>query len=156
MFCSVNEAYKSICNPVYDGLFKYFSQRYLGTEDRWLLIKAIAWIESRYKPDAVGKANEIGLCQILPSTGALFDYTIEMLYDPTNNIECSSRYLGDLFSRFGTDVKKVVCGYNCGGGRVSGCVASRGIEWFNCIPDSTQRYYRLWLSAFEDLSRCPL
>lgn len=66
-----------------------------------LLLGAVVWVESRYCPQALGKAGEIGLGQIKPATAMGYGIPPEALYDPDLNLYVAARYLRDLFLRFG-------------------------------------------------------
>lgn len=87
------------------------------------LITAIAWQESAFNPAVIGLAGEIGLCQILPSTGAALGYTIPALYDPAKNAQCSFALVREirtrnnidpLYKNFPSEVAVVLGGYNAG------------------------------------------
>lgn len=65
------------------------------------LITAVIWTESRFKADAVGKAGELGLMQVMEPAGREWaqavnykDFSREMLADPRINIEAGCWYLG--------------------------------------------------------------
>jgi soluble lytic murein transglycosylase-like protein len=49
--------------------------------------------ESGFDPNAIGKSGEIGLFQILPSTGADLGYTPEQLRNPRTNVRAGLDYL---------------------------------------------------------------
>jgi hypothetical protein len=56
-------------------------------------------VESRFSPDAVGTAGEIGLFQILPSTAHAFGHQRKDLFDPHVNTRVALIYLSDILSR---------------------------------------------------------
>ncbi|RWO49135.1 MAG: lytic transglycosylase domain-containing protein [Mesorhizobium sp.] len=59
------------------------------------LAKAVIMIESRFQPNQVGRAGEIGLMQIKPSTARMMGYSgsIKDLHDPETNIKYGMKYL---------------------------------------------------------------
>ncbi len=59
------------------------------------LAKAVIMIESRFQPNQVGSAGEIGLMQIKPSTARMMGYSgsIKGLHDPETNIKYGMKYL---------------------------------------------------------------
>jgi hypothetical protein len=63
------------------------------------LALAQAQVESLFSPDAVGRAGEIGLYQVLPSTAAAFGRSAEELFDPHVNTSVALAYLSDILSR---------------------------------------------------------
>lgn len=77
------------------------------------LIKAVAWIESRFDPNAVSNKGAKGLMQLLP-TGAGYGMTDAELLDPKINIMKASKYLASVIQKFDNDVIKGLCGYNHG------------------------------------------
>lgn len=60
------------------------------------LAHAVIKVESNYKVDSLGKAGEIGLMQIKPTTAKLMGYdgTKTGLFDPETNIKYGMKYLG--------------------------------------------------------------
>jgi soluble lytic murein transglycosylase-like protein len=90
------------------------AKRY-GVDPR--LLAAIATVETRWDPTAVGSHGELGLTQVLPSTGAwlarqagLAEYN---LADPETSLKLSALYLSMLMNEYGTPEKALAC-YNGG------------------------------------------
>jgi len=90
----------------------------LGIDPRLSL--ALIYRESKFDPNAVGDAGEIGLGQIKPTTGKLMGYTEKDLKDPSKNIDATLQYLNQNLIKF-TDPKTklpdpvlAVAGYNAG------------------------------------------
>ena len=93
------------------------------------LIKAIIWRESRFNPNAVGKANEIGLMQI--TDGAVADWcrinkkstpSRRSLFKPSLNIEIGTWYLAHVGNHWnGYKSREIlqISEYNAGYGNVS-------------------------------------
>lgn len=60
---------------------------------------AQAEVESQFTPDSVGRAGEIGLYQILPSTATFFGRQAQELFDPRINTRVALAYLRDILAR---------------------------------------------------------
>jgi soluble lytic murein transglycosylase len=90
------------------------------------LVKAVIWRESRFDPDARGKAGEIGLMQIMNDTGEdwakaenIKFYWHRQLFDPEKNIRAGTWYLKKMLSRYRrTDnpIPYALAAYNAGPG----------------------------------------
>jgi soluble lytic murein transglycosylase-like protein len=78
------------------------------------LVKTIAKVESDWNPQAVGLAGELGMMQILPSTGAWLGYDVFQLMTPEGNIECGCKYLRWLMDQYGNRTEDAVSAYNQG------------------------------------------
>jgi hypothetical protein len=63
------------------------------------LALAQAEVESRFWPDAVGSAGEIGLYQVLPSTATLWGWRGAELFDPHVNTRVALTYFSDILAR---------------------------------------------------------
>jgi len=81
------------------------------------LIAAVVTVESKWNHNAVGQAGELGLMQILPSTGAwlarragLQEYD---LADPKTNLDFGAFYLSILLQEYGTP-ERALAVYNGG------------------------------------------
>lgn len=80
--------------PVYQSAMELLRQQHRGDLTEWdKLILAISFTESRFNPDAVGKAGDTGHLQITPvyvkEINRLYgtDYTIEDAFDIDKSIE---------------------------------------------------------------------
>jgi soluble lytic murein transglycosylase-like protein len=84
-----------------------------------LMFLAIGIVESAYDNRATSSADARGLYQIWPSTARMlarsldWEYSDEMLYDPTKNTELAALYLDILFSAY-NDLDMVLAEYNGG------------------------------------------
>lgn len=97
------------------------------------LVKAVIWKESRFNPEARGKAGEIGLMQITEDAAQewadslrLRDYVHEHTLDPGTNVLAGTHYLAKVLRRYGaTDnpVAYALADYNAGRGNV--------LRWMN-------------------------
>ncbi len=84
--------YPASINGNYDHLFKKIAPQYRLS---WQLLRAQAKIESGLNPDAVGRDNDKGLMQIIPSTWNQFAPQVEATnpFDPEENITVAAVYL---------------------------------------------------------------
>ncbi len=102
------------------------------------LVKAVVWRESRFRPDALGLAGEVGLMQIRPG-GAVADWArangvepppVGALFTPELNIEIGSWYLGKAVRKWAPYkgcFELSLCEYNAG--------SSRSNSWRPLNPD---------------------
>jgi len=92
------------------GVLCYYSTLY-GIDPK--VSATIVQLESSGNPTAKGKAGEIGLMQLLPSSFP--DHMPEDLYDPITNVREGVRYLSIVkrSCRFKSNFKYVIC-YNRG------------------------------------------
>jgi len=102
--------------------------------DPWL-VYAIIKQESSFKVRAVGRAGEIGLMQVMPSTArmvaeralGLEDYRPEMLYDPAFNIKIATTHLAYLLKVHDGNLLDALTAYNAGHTRVSSRTYARKV-----------------------------
>lgn len=76
------------------------------------LLKAVIEVESGFNARALSPKGAIGLMQVMPTTAAR--YGQYDLYSPEQNIEVGARYLRDLLTMFGGNVRLAVAAYNAG------------------------------------------
>ena len=93
------------------------------------LVRGVIRQESGGDPLAVSKKGARGLMQLLPSTAA--DMGVQDEFDPAQNIDGGTKYLGQLLKRYGGDQDKALAAYNFGMGNVE-----RGAPW----PVETKEY----------------
>jgi hypothetical protein len=74
---------------------------------------ALVYRESKFDPNAIGADGEIGLWQVLPSTGKLMKYSEKDLKNPSKNIDAGLQYLNQNLIKF-NDPVLAVAGYNAG------------------------------------------
>ncbi len=139
------------------------------------LLFAVMRVESVYQKEIVSYAGAIGLCQIMPRTGALIasakgdtDYTTAWLLDPEVNLDYAAWYLRSLLERFDGHLPLAIASYNGGPHNVRRWlrdrVPSMPMEAFlEHIPFSqTHRYVRRVLGYYaayraqQDLPMIPL
>lgn len=82
------------------------------------LAHAVIKIESNYRVNARGRAGEIGLMQIKPSTARLMGYSgsVKDLYSPEINIKYGMMYLGKAHQLGGGSTCGTILKYNAGHG----------------------------------------
>lgn len=80
-----------------------------------ILLEALVWQESRWRPGAVSSAGARGLAQLMPGTARQMGVNPN---DPHANLEGGARYLRMQLDAFGGDLEKALAAYNAGPGRV--------------------------------------
>jgi len=82
------------------------------------LAHAVVRVESNYRPNARGRAGEIGLMQIKPATARMMGYSgsAKGLYDPETNIRWGMKYLAEAHRLGGGDTCGTLLRYNAGHG----------------------------------------
>ena len=89
------------------------------------LVASLIRQESEFNPNAVSRANAVGLMQLLPKTGKavarevkLKRYTASQLYTPAVNLQLGTRYFRGMVDRFGGSFEYALAAYNAGSDRV--------------------------------------
>lgn len=80
--------------------------------------EAVAYVESGFRPDAVGTVGEIGLMQIRPATAEMLGHSGGALglFDPATNARYAVRYLAKAWSLAGGDLCRALMKYRAGHG----------------------------------------
>lgn len=104
------------------------------------LFIALIWVESRFCENARGRAGEVGLGQVLPTTARSIEIPPHYLSHPDWNLYASAKYLRLMYERF-RNWEKALIAYNAGPGRV------------NDPPTSSRRYARNVLYVYEYLEK---
>ena len=81
------------------------------------LVRAVLMAESAGNPAALSSAGAQGLMQLMPGTAQ--SCGIGNPFDPFENVDCGTRYLGGLLKRYHNNVKLAVAAYNAGPGAVN-------------------------------------
>jgi len=94
----------------------------------YALIKAVIWQESRFKQNAMGKAGEIGLMQLMELAAfewadnhGVHDFEHSHVYDPRTNILAGTYYLKtrlDRYTHVDNPLPYALADYNAGRARV--------------------------------------
>jgi soluble lytic murein transglycosylase len=86
-----------------------------------LLVAAVVYSESRFRPAARSPAGARGLMQLMPTTAeevagklGLDGYSAAMLDEPEMNLRLGCVYLRELLDEFGGDVPVALAAYNAG------------------------------------------
>jgi soluble lytic murein transglycosylase len=112
-----------------------------------MLVKAVAWRESRFDREKVGSAGERGLMQVTPraatewarerqpprgsgSAGKVNNFNLDELFDPKTNLEAGSWYLRRALDHWQNQTDPLpfaLAEYNAGPSRAQRWVGSDGV-----------------------------
>jgi soluble lytic murein transglycosylase-like protein len=81
------------------------------------LVEAVIAAESDFDPRALSKKGAQGLMQLMPDTADRFG--VANVWDPQQNIDGGTAYLGWLIDQFNGDLDNVLAAYNAGEGAVT-------------------------------------
>lgn len=104
------------------------------------LMRAVAWVESRYYRKSVSGKGALGLMQLMPSTAA--DYGVTDPFDVYANALGGARVLKALYEQLGS-WDAVFAAYNWGIGRVRSHPTSG--QWPEQVRDYVSAVNRAWL-----------
>ena len=117
------------------------------------LLRAVAWAESGFDPEAVSSKGAIGLMQLMPDTAAELGVDPR---DPAENLAGGTRYLKQMLELFDGDsdqLVKALAAYNAGPGRVA---EFRGIPPFRETNGYVGKVLRRYLnSSAADREQAP-
>jgi hypothetical protein len=105
------------------------------------LIASVIAVESNFEPKAISRRDARGLMQLLPETAARLG--VKDIFDPKENIDAGTRYLGDLLKRYDNNLALALAAYNAGPEKV---------EKFGSVPPyaETISYVRRVKRAYEN------
>jgi len=105
------------------------------------LIASVIAVESNFEPKAISRRDARGLMQLLPETAARLG--VKDVFDPRENIDAGTRYLGDLLKRYDNNLALALAAYNAGPEKV---------EKFGSVPPyaETISYVRRVKRAYEN------
>ena len=117
LYVGIIKARKTVFPNQYRSLVKEISEKF---ELDPLLVAAIIYSESSFRPKAISKSGAIGLMQIMPETGRqmakecrISSFKVEDLFDPEKNLTLGCYYLLRLKEEF-KDLHHVLIAYNAG------------------------------------------
>lgn len=111
-------------------------------------LKYLAIVESGLKPNAVSRANAVGLWQFISSTGKSYglngNWYVDDRIDPFEATDAAARHLRDLYAMFG-NWELALAAYNCGSGNVRKAIRRSGYkkgfwEIYKYLPRETRSY----------------
>lgn len=129
---------------LYFPIFEEALARY-GVPDE---LKYLSIVESGLRPNAISRANAVGLWQFVSSTGRMYglqnDWYMDDRMDPYASSDAAARHLRDLYSMFG-DWELALAAYNCGPGNVRKAIRRSGYkkkfwEIYPYLPRETRSY----------------
>jgi soluble lytic murein transglycosylase len=115
------------------------------------LVASLIRQESEFNPNAVSRANAVGLMQLLPKTGKLVAkevklkrYSASQLYTPAVNLQLGTRYFRGMVDKFG-GFEYALAAYNAGSDRVEDWLSQGKYrdpqEFVESIPFTETREY---------------
>jgi soluble lytic murein transglycosylase len=115
------------------------------------LVASLVRQESEFNPNAISRANAVGLMQLLPGTGKrvakdlkIHHFTPSQLYTPTMNLQLGTKYFKSMVDRFGS-FEYALAAYNAGADRVEDWKSAgtyRDVpEFVESIPFTETREY---------------
>lgn len=115
------------------------------------LVASLIRQESEFNPNAISRANAVGLMQLLPVTGKkvareakLRHFSASQLYTPTVNLQLGTRYFKSMVDKFGS-FEYALAAYNAGSDRVQDWLSEGKYrdpqEFVESIPFTETREY---------------
>jgi len=92
-----------------DAIFEDAGRRYNIPPN---LLKAVAKVESSFRPNVTSSQGAMGLMQLMPATARYLGVTDP--FDPEQNIMGGAKYLREQIDRFDGDISLALAAYNAG------------------------------------------
>ena len=104
--------------PLYEKEFALVSEQ---TSIHPLLLQSLTKQESAFLPNALSRADALGLMQLLYSTAKEVQPSVSKraLFNPEENISIGSRYLGKMLEKYQGNVALALSAYNAGPNRAT-------------------------------------
>lgn len=123
-----------------EELNRYFAEAAETYQVDANLLKAIAYAESNFDPNATSSAGAMGIMQLMPSVAS--ELGIENAYDVRDNILGGANVIARHLARYDGDLSLALAAYNAGPGNV---------DKYNGIPpfDGIDRYINKILDYYN-------
>jgi soluble lytic murein transglycosylase len=116
------------------------------------LVASLIRQESEFNPNAVSRANAVGLMQLLPKTGKVVAHQVKLkrynasqLFTPAVNLQLGTKYFRGMVDRFGGSFEYALAAYNAGSDRVDDWLSQGKYrdpqEFVESIPFTETREY---------------
>jgi len=92
-----------------DAMFDEAGQRFDISPD---LLKAVAKVESTFRPHITSRSGAMGIMQLMPGTAKYLG--VDDPFDPKQNIMGGAKYLKEQIERFEGDIQLALAAYNAG------------------------------------------
>ncbi len=111
-------------------------------------LKYLSIVESGLRPNAISRANAVGLWQFISSTGKMYGlrngWYVDERMDPYEATDAACRHLKDLYRMFDS-WELALAAYNCGPGNVRKAIRRSGYkrkfwEVYRYLPRETRSY----------------
>ena len=133
----------TLANAQFGQFIQSASKRFQVDAD---LISSVIAIESNFNPKAVSRRNARGLMQLIPGTASRLG--VQNIFDPQENINGGTQYLGELLHRYDNNLILALAAYNAGPQRV---------QKYGTVPPfaETQSYVRRVKRTYEQRKTTP-
>jgi Transglycosylase SLT domain len=106
------------------------------------LVLAVVSVESGFRPEAKSPKGAQGLMQLMPATAA--ELGVKNAFDPAENLDGGSRYLGALITLYGGDLTRALAAYNAG---VKAVDKSKGVPPYRETRQYVQKVLKQYKAA---------